>query len=290
MAIFSKSYNYEIASLVEYSLDTEAKGLNAPELLESLLASINKPDAQKLRLLFLRFDIENIVALANNRTKTSVLSTYSIDELRASVEFYLSSQKNSDTDFQVELPPFIERVLASYKDPKRAEEEEILTSISLEQNLWSAYYRFAEKSDSHFICEWLNFDRSLRNITSAATARRLGMDVSGALVGSDDITSILETSNSSDFGLKGMFDNIDETLSILELDDMVAKERKLDTMRWDKIDDLTTFDYFTVDALLGYMAKIAIIYRWIELDRATGEAMFNRLLADLTKTDKIAQA
>ena len=53
---------------------------------------------------------------------------------------------------------------------------------------------------------------------------------------------------------------------------------------WKKIDEINTFDYFNVSALLGYIAKLKIIDRWMALDEATGREMFRKLVDEIRGT------
>ena len=57
-------------------------------------------------------------------------------------------------------------------------------------------------------------------------------------------------------------------------------------MMWNKIDELNTFDYFNVSTVLGYIAKLKIIDRWLKLDEATGREMFRQLVSEIRGTFK----
>ena len=50
---------------------------------------------------------------------------------------------------------------------------------------------------------------------------------------------------------------------------------------WEKIDNLTTFDYFDIEAILGFIAKLQIVMRWRRLDPQTGREMFSRLVNEV---------
>ena len=69
--------------------------------------------------------------------------------------------------------------------------------------------------------------------------------------------------------------------SVLNTDDILARERGIDDLMWAKIDELTTFDYFDIDAVLGFIAKLHIVYRWLKLDDETGRKMFARLVDEV---------
>ena len=72
---------------------------------------------------------------------------------------------------------------------------------------------------------------------------------------------------------------VDETLAG---EDILAREKGLDAIIWQKISELTTFNYFDLDALLGIIAKMRLIERWRALDEETGAEMFQRLIEETT--------
>ena len=62
---------------------------------------------------------------------------------------------------------------------------------------------------------------------------------------------------------------------------LLEKERKIDLIRWSIASELSLFDYFDLNAVMCYLVKVCIVARWSVLDRATGRAMFERLMAEL---------
>ena len=74
--------------------------------------------------------------------------------------------------------------------------------------------------------------------------------------------------------------------AILEGSDILSRERGIDDLYWDKIDELTLFDYLNFDKILGIMAKMMIIRRWLILDEQTGREMFKKLVDEVRGTFK----
>ena len=52
----------------------------------------------------------------------------------------------------------------------------------------------------------------------------------------------------------------------------------------EKISELTTFNYFDLDAILAVIAKMSIIERWRALDPETGREMFQNLIDETRGT------
>ena len=55
---------------------------------------------------------------------------------------------------------------------------------------------------------------------------------------------------------------------------------------WAKIDEILIFDYFDIDVILGFVAKMKIADRWLLLDEDAGREMFRRLVQDIRGTFK----
>lgn len=73
---------------------------------------------------------------------------------------------------------------------------------------------------------------------------------------------------------------------ILEGTDILARERDIDDLYWEKIDEITLFDYLDFNKILGIIAKMMIIRRWLLLDEETGRVMFKKLVDDVRGTFK----
>lgn len=152
-------------------------------------------------------------------------------------------------------------------------------------------YARSASSSSKFLREWSRFDRNLRNVIAAHTARVKGRDVEESLVGADEITLSLSRSSAADFNLKGELEYIDALLGALDGNvNIIEKERAIDLIRWRKAEELSEFDSFGVTTILAYLVKVGIIHRWEALDPATGREMYERLLDAMrtqVKKDKI---
>ena len=74
--------------------------------------------------------------------------------------------------------------------------------------------------------------------------------------------------------------------TILEKNDILSRERGIDDLYWDKIDELTLFDYLNFDKVLGIVVKMMIIRRWLVLDEETGRAMFKKFVDEVRGTFK----
>ncbi len=135
-----------------------------------------------------------------------------------------------------------------------------------EENLNQDFYEAVLKDGNRFIREYFAFDLNLRNMKARFLNKAFERPVNQDTINLDT----------------GEFEEaakVDETLAG---EDILAREKGLDAIIWQKISELTTFNYFDLDALLGIIAKMRLIERWRALDEETGAEMFQRLIEETT--------
>lgn len=146
-------------------------------------------------------------------------------------------------------------------------------------------YDFYKEALAHrmgFIREFFQFDLNVRNQKVRYLNQALGRDAE------KDILSMRDP-EAEDTGLEPEEPEFKESArlqAILEGNDILSRERGIDDLYWDKIDELTLFDYLNFDKILGVVAKMMIIRRWLILDEETGRAMFKKLVDEVRGTFK----
>ena len=155
----------------------------------------------------------------------------------------------SDSDIKV-----VDRLLDGFKD----------------ENLNREFYEAALKDKERFIKEYFTFDLNVRN----GKARFLNKAFERPI---DQDTINLEVRE---------FTELQRLDEVLNAPDLLSRERGLDSMMWEKILQITTFNYFDLDAILGFIARLHIIGRWFALDEKTGREMFHRLVDEVRGTFK----
>ena len=143
----------------------------------------------------------------------------------------------------------VDALLEGYDDSKLCEE----------------FYTKALASKNKFIRDYFTFDLNVRNAKvrylNKALDRPAGTDI------------FMET--------VGEFAECQKLDGVLDTSDILSRERGIDDLMWEKIDEITTFDYFDIDAVLGFIAKLHIVSRWLKLDPESGKAMFARLVDEV---------
>lgn len=133
------------------------------------------------------------------------------------------------------------------------------------------FYEQTLAQKNRFLREYFGFDLAVRN----AKVRHLNK-----ALGRPEGTDIFLPIEEPDQELEATLDKIYGDTDIL------AKERAIDRLVWEKIDEITTFDYFDIDAILGFLAKLHIAQRWMVLDEESGRAMFRQLTREVRSTFK----
>ena len=139
-----------------------------------------------------------------------------------------------------------------------------------EENLTPEFYKSVLSHPNSFLRDFFRFDLNVRNTKVRYLNERLGRPL--------DKDIVLE-------GEEG-FEEADAVRSVLQGTDLLMREMELDKLMWKKIDELNLFDYFNVNVLLGYIAKLKIIDRWLSLDEKKGREMFRRLVDEIRGTFK----
>jgi hypothetical protein len=133
------------------------------------------------------------------------------------------------------------------------------------------FYQKALKHGNRFIREWFRFDLDLRNTVVYYLNDSLGRPEEQDMV-------LLEGRETEEFF------ELDAAKAVLNGGDILKREQGLDNLRWQKIDDLTMLDSLDLEILLGYVLKVKIIDRWMQLDPESGRALFRKLVEDIRST------
>lgn len=136
------------------------------------------------------------------------------------------------------------------------------------QKLDEDFYRKAIAEKNGFIRGWFQYDLNVRNAKveylNKALGREDGTDM--MLIGDED------------------FEGKAEVQAVLNTNDILARERGLDDLMWNCIEELTLMHDFDIEVILGFIAKLKIIDRWLRLDPETGRALFRKLVEEIRNT------
>ena len=147
------------------------------------------------------------------------------------------------------------------------------------------FYAQALRSRNRFLREYFRFDLNLRNAKVRYLNAQLGREPDQDVMTGEDPEA--EDVDIDGFRFNGgEFEEAAKVDAILSDTDLVSREKGLDDILWDKIDNLAVFHYFDIEAVLAYIAKLRIVTRWLNLDEEVGRDVFRRLLKDVRGTYK----
>jgi len=141
-----------------------------------------------------------------------------------------------------------------------------------EENLCNHFYRRAIKSKNRFIKEYFSFDLMLRNIQTAYLAKKSQQNPELYLIGNSQIIDVELAS---------------KITQILENSNILEREQLIDQLRWNKANEICTFNYFDIDIILSFIVRSYILKRWSELDKKRGSQLLKQLVEEVRGTYKL---
>ena len=203
-------------------------------------------------------------------------------------EYIISSLPYLTMDFKYAGQAGFNSVISDIKrdlDEKDQGLVEFLLKGFSEKDLNADFYAAALKHRNRFLREYFRFDLNLRNAKVRYLNAQLGREPDqDVMTGEDPEAEDVDIDGFRFTG--GEFEEALKVDNILADKDLVSREKGLDDLLWDKIDGLSTFHYFDIEAVLAYIAKLHIVTRWLNLDEEVGRDVFRRLLKDVRGTYK----
>ena len=268
----SKYYYYLVAGLPELTLEDSKLSYTVADFKVELYPDLSDEDKKLIDLFYLKFDNANVLKLLKDKDAAiDPRGNYSAEEL---VEF-ISSLKEGDEIADAVFPSYLSTFIFEYFNATA--EDDFL----YEDRLAALYYEYAMKCKNKFVSSWFAFNLTMNNILVALTARKFKMDIAPLIVGDTEVCEALRTSGARDFGLTGEVDFLDQLVKISETEELVEREKKIDQLRWNWMEEATFFNYFTVERLFVFLLQLEMIERWISLDKEKGNQLFRSIIATL---------
>lgn len=265
-------YYYLVAGLPELTLEDSKLSYTVADFKAELYPALSEDDKKLIDLFYLKFDNANVLKLLKDREATiDSRGNYSAEEL---VE-YISLLKDGDEIADALFPSYLSTFISEYFSMPAED------SFLHEDRLAALYYAYAMKCKNQFVASWFGFNLTINNILVALTARKFKMDIAPLIVGDTEVCQALRVSNARDFGLGTEVDYLEQLVKISETEELVEREKKLDQLRWNWMEEATFFDYFTVERLFVFLLQLEMIERWISLDKEKGNQLFRSIIATL---------
>ena len=144
------------------------------------------------------------------------------------------------------------------------------------------------KAKNRFIRDWFAFNRDMNNVLVAQICRKHGFDVKTQIVGNDEVAEQLRTHTSQkDFGLNELSGDYQSILALAQIEDLMAREKAMDAIRFEWLQDRTEFDFFSAEMVFAYYLEAVMLHRWSLLTVEEGERVFRAMVADMKKGVRI---
>ena len=176
-----------------------------------------------------------------------------------------------------DLPDYMVRVMRVWQAS-----EEGLKAGETRKELAEGCISMAHDSGNQFLRKWMKFDTDLQNIFTFVNSKSLNIDPADHLVGDDPFREeLLELYRSGkDFSISFESDYASSVFKIIVENEFLERERRIDLLKWDFIDTVNFFEFFTIDMILGYLIKYSIVLRWARLDPERGRELLHRFLME----------
>ncbi|MCQ2213637.1 MAG: DUF2764 domain-containing protein [Bacteroidaceae bacterium] len=273
------NYYCMMAGLPDITLDSKVE-IGIPDLREEIEANFSERDMKLIFYFFLENDCKNLVKLLKNPEA----------EIDPDANFSLEQQQDLITsareiNFNVHRYPAFMSIFARNYIYNNKDVE----GYYPEDEMQLAFYEYAMKCPNKMISNWYKLNLNINNILTAMIARKNGWDVADFIKGDNEVTEMIRTYTSKDFDLGYEIDYMKELTQIVDCEDPVEKEKKIDAFKWIWLEEQTFFDVFSVEAVFAYLCKLNMLKRWEKLDVEQGQATFRQIIEDLRGEAKVPE-
>ena len=269
------NYYCLIAGLPDIEIEDNKLTFSVADFKEEVRSQLSADDAQLMDLFYMKFDNQNLLRyLKDKEAKFDERGNISKDELEEC--FHLIND-----EYEPQNKYFLYYFLSFVNEYKEAQSSDVdaQAAAKWENRLSDMYYSWGMKCKNRLISSWFEFNLNLNNIISAYNSRKYNMELE--ILGDNEVAEQLKTSNQRDFGLSGTIEDFDTFQRLSDETDIFEREKKIDLLKWQWLDEQTFFKYFSIERVFAYLVKLEIIERWVALDPVEGEKLFRQLIDSL---------
>lgn len=164
----------------------------------------------------------------------------------------------------------MELLEAKAEDEVLPEEEEASPLSEIDRKTRQLYER-GMKAKNAFVRDWFRFNMDLNNVLVAQICRKHGFDPEKCLLG--------ELPD----------ENTPEVEALSRIDNLYEREKALDALRWNWLEERTLMQYFDVENVLCYYLQCEILHRWDNLSVEEGKKIFTQIVSEMKKGVNLKQ-
>lgn len=266
------NYYCLMAGLPDLKLDDTKFEVSIPDLREELDNILSSLDKKILFYFFLKNDCSNLVKLLKD--PTAEVDDHGNFTMEQYTDLLTSAR---EMNFNVHrFPAFMSEFARDYAYNKDKE------GYYPEDKILYQFYQYAiDTCPNKMVRKWYQLNLDITNILTAFLARKNGWNVADFIQGENEVTEMILTNNTKDFNLTAEFDYVADLMKIVECDDPVEKEKKIDAFKWLWLDEQTFFNMFSIEAVFAYLCKLEMLVRWDKLDVEKGQETFRQIIENL---------
>jgi len=270
--MIQRNYYCLVAGLPDLIPDDKKLHYSSAELRDYLEEELHPSDFKLVRLFYLPFDHENMLNLLyESEFDWDARGNFSREVLEQFVD-----KKQYELLDTSGFPTYLVEFMESY-----FEDDEDFPKTKAIHFLTDGWYQWLRKSGNDFVARFADYKQTMGNIMLALNGRKHDIPFEEAIIGDDEVTQALRKSRSRDFGLSTEVNDIENIIQIFEIENILDRELRIDNHMWKFLDEITFFDYFTIERILAFVQKVFVVERWFELDKEKGQQIFNKLLEEL---------
>jgi len=258
-----------VAGLPDILIDGGKTGGTSLAFKKEIAEQLYTSDYKLAELLYSQYDNKNLINLLFKQGKEFfALGNYT--------EEYWEEQLKEPEN----IAGYLKQFIINYKTGNSGKSD-----LSLENELQGRYYEYALHVKDNFLQQWLIFDRNMKNILTAVNCYNYGYVVDQQLIRAGKENEVYNTLIKSSPRAEMLTDEVPYIDKILQVADsnmeFSEKEKALDIIKWEFLDEITFFNYFTIEKILSYIIKLEIVDRWRKLDDEKGKEFFNKLINEI---------
>jgi len=267
-----------MAGLPDISLD-RPMSLSFPDIREEMDMSLSEGDKRLIFYFFLENDCKNLVKLLKNPdAEINPDCNYTMEQYR---DMITSAR---EMNFNVHrYPSFMSEFARNFNYNKD------IKGWFAEDAMQLAFLEYAKECPNKMISQWYDLQLNINNVLTAMIARKEGWTVADYIQGDNDVTEMIRNNNTKDFDLSLQYDYVKDLMQIVDTDDPVLKEKKIDAFKWNWLEEQTFFDIFSIEAVFAYLCKMEMLNRWEKLDPEKGQETFKQIIENLRSEARVPE-
>lgn len=261
---------YFVASLLPPLRIGNPSDISFSDFMFACEVNLHKDDLHKVHVLRRYYDLQNLrILLGKSQVE---------EDIDRELDYRGNLDENSLEEAimaQAGFPQYVYDFLDKYEEQK--------DRLAYFPALIAEYYSYEAAKAGGFLQSYLTFEREWRLVLAGFRAKKMGRDLSAELqfenTDDDLVRQMLAQRDAETFEPPDRFRDLKE-LFVEYADDPLALHQALCEYRFAKIEEMLGTDMFSIDRILGYMAQLIMVLKWLELDKKKGLKIVEAIVKD----------